>query len=353
MAQNEVLLFGQSAGAIDAFAISTLPDASRLVKAVALESGDGSYLATLSEAAEWNQQFASGLNCTSSFSAGAIQSCLRSSSVSQISTAVSRLAVLANPMSIPQVGTPYNNFGRGNAWGPLVDGTLLTQPPAQAGSRVPLIIGSNSQDGTLYVLNSYGADALALTSANYSEFLVSNFGPYASVVNQTYPLSLFNSTLYPVYEAVSTVFTHARLRCFSQQGANVSTAMHGVAAYTYSFNHSPSCDWEDQVPNSAALLQLLGATHTAEIPFVFGHTQNLPPPSGTCNFTNAEVGMSGWMKKAWTNMASYGKPGMGWTAFEAAGNGTGMNYGDAAVVGKVDYSMCEFWNPLFEAILGY
>ncbi|KUI53421.1 Acetylcholinesterase-1 [Cytospora mali] len=354
---SKVLLFGQSAGAIDALAISTLPEATSYMKAVALESTPGSYFPTLSQAAEWNRLFASELNCTSSstttnLSAQAIRKCLRNVSVSQLNSTVSIVSTQANPnFVLPLVGTPYNNYGQGNAWGPNIDGSLITQSPAQAGSRVPLIIGSNSQDGTFYTFAAYGTSSLTLTKADYDDFLVGNFGPYASLVNQTYPLSLFNKTSFPVFEAMSTVVTHSRLRCFSRTGADVSTRNHGVSAYTYSFNHAPSCDWMDQVPNRAAILELLGAAHTAEIAFVFGHTQNLPPPSGTCYFTSAEVTMSKWMVGAWTNMAMRGSPGMEWPAFEAGGEGLGLNFGDESVVGEIDYSMCDFWDSVWEDML--
>lgn len=326
------------------------------MKAVALESADGSYIATLSEAAEWNRLFVMDLNCTSpatNLSASAIQTCLHSLPVSQINTAASTLSASTNPNSIPQVGTPYNNHGRGNAWGPLVDGTLVARPPAQAGSRVPLIIGSNSQDGTLYILAAYGSQLLALSAADYDDFLAHNFGPYAPLVNQTYPLALFNATPYPAYEAISTVFTHARLRCFGRMGAVLSSSgENGVGAYAYSFNHAPSCDWEEAIPDKEVLLELLGATHSAEVPFVFGHTRGLPAPSGNCNLTGAEVAMSEWMVDAWTSMARKGEPGGGWPAYEDDGERSGVNFGDEAVVGEIDYSMCDFWDPLWEKMAG-
>ena len=51
---------------------------------------------------------------------------------------------------------------------------------------------------------------------------------------------------------------------------------HEAPTYTYLFDITPSCP-PDEVR--------LGASHTAELFFVFGITENLPPPIGRCDFT--------------------------------------------------------------------
>ncbi len=62
--QEKVLLFGQSAGAADAFAIATLPESPRLIRAAALESGAGRDLATIADAKVWYSEFLSAMNCS-------------------------------------------------------------------------------------------------------------------------------------------------------------------------------------------------------------------------------------------------------------------------------------------------
>ena len=62
--QDKVLLFGQSAGAANAFIISTLPEAPSLIKAVASESGGGRDLPFKSTAEKIGLQFASTLGCS-------------------------------------------------------------------------------------------------------------------------------------------------------------------------------------------------------------------------------------------------------------------------------------------------
>lgn len=61
---SKVLLFGQSAGAINAYTLATLPEATELFSAAALESGAGRDPATVKKAQPWQQHFLDALNCT-------------------------------------------------------------------------------------------------------------------------------------------------------------------------------------------------------------------------------------------------------------------------------------------------
>ncbi len=62
--QKKVLLFGQSAGAFDVFALASLPQAPSLMKAAAMQSGGGVDFATLDEAEKFNEQFVKNINCS-------------------------------------------------------------------------------------------------------------------------------------------------------------------------------------------------------------------------------------------------------------------------------------------------
>lgn len=86
-----------------------------------------------------------------------------------------------------------------------------------------------------------------------------------------------------------------------------------VPAWTYLFSHTASCVWDDLFPPQ--YLSLFQATHTAEIPFVFGNTDNLPIPnanfigtSGTCSFNPSEQLISQALVEAWTSLAATGDP---------------------------------------------
>lgn len=56
-------MFGQSAGASNAFAIATMENASELVSTAAFQSGGGRDYATVIQAQLWHRSFAERLNC--------------------------------------------------------------------------------------------------------------------------------------------------------------------------------------------------------------------------------------------------------------------------------------------------
>ena len=94
-------------------------------------------------------------------------------------------------------------------------------------------------------------------------------------------------------------------------------------------------------------IALLGATHAAEIPFVFGNVDWLPLPDGNCSLNAAEKTISAQLIRAWTAMAAAGVPNTSdvhWPLFTA--NATDV------VMGAVDYSVCEqLWNKIDGRIL--
>jgi para-nitrobenzyl esterase len=249
----------------------------------------------------------------------------------------------------PTVLDMFYANGKGLAWGPIVDGKIVPAQPSKTGVKVPSIFGSASQDGTLFVLASFEGGILNITETQYDRFLSYAFGPLASSVNKTYPLSKYDTPLpipgvppLPGFFAMSAVVTDSSFRCPAARGATTAAA-NGVPVWTYEFSHAPSCRWTTAVPASAEVLALVGAAHTSELPFVFGVVDGLPPPDGNCSLNAAERRMSSFMMDAWTSMAATGSPGASWPKFTAQ-ESKGINFGSSAEAGVVDYSPCEFWN---------
>jgi carboxylesterase type B len=189
-------------------------------------------------------------------------------------------------------------------------------------------------------------DPTTLKAQDYETFLQDNFGSAASLVMGYYPLSAFNSTPYPPFFAISTVFTDSVFKCTAYRGLNRAVEK-GVPVWTYMFNHVPSCSWFPGITLQA--LPLVGATHTAEIPFVFGNLDNLPAPNGTCNFTPQERSISAFLLQAWTSMAANQDPssnGTLWPAYGGASNPLGINIVNYTSAGVVDYSPCLLWDKV-------
>ena len=107
--------------------------------------------------------------------------------------------------------------------------------------------------------------------------------------------------------------------------------------------------------NDAQALSLLGATHTAEIPFVFGNLDNFPLPNGNCSFNAAERSIGSQLIEAWTSMAASGTPNtssLQWPLF-TANETQGINVNSTSVfAGDIDYSICaQLWDKIDAGIL--
>ncbi|KAL6801428.1 alpha/beta-hydrolase [Trichoderma sp. SZMC 28013] len=344
---DKMVLFGQSAGAFDTFTIATLNDAPDLISAAIMQSGGGSDFASVAEAQPWNELFVTTLGCQpSDFS------CIDSKSVAEM-----QQAVLAMPAGVgPSIGSPIAHIGRGFSWGPLVDGKIIPKAPASAGVKVPSIFGSTATEGMLFVLATYSKNLTTQTQATYDDFLNYQFGPYASRVNLTYPLSKFpRSASAPnsADAAISAVYTDYAYKCTAYRGLQKGIA-NKVPVFTYFFDRTPSCTWLTSVPNTPFVHSFLGATHTAELPFVFGVLDGLPAPGGNCTSTSAELQLSKEIISSWDSMAATGTPGCDWPRYFEQGKdkGLGMMYlANETVVGKVDYSICSFWDEIRDELL--
>lgn len=332
-----MLLFGQSAGAALSYTISTLPEAPSLISALAAESGGGRGSAPYAEAQPYFETFTENLGCPLNSS-----ECLRGKSVSELIAAMPSW-----PMS--DVTTAY-----AKGFGTIIDGSVIPEDPAKVGTRVPAIFGSTAADGSLFTLNTY-QNSFPPTEANYTSFVALNFGPYASTVEKYYPISKFanvSSTSLAPYYAIVTIWTHASYTCSAYRGLK-KAAGKGIPAYAYLWNVAPSCPWSRGL--NARIMQLLGATHTSETPYVFRNMDHLPRPNGTCAFSAGEKEIGDQIASAWTTMAKIQRPNLSvvpgsWPVF--GNNQTkGLVIGsDGVAVGDIDYSFCEMWDVITEGL---
>lgn len=316
---KKVLLFGQSAGAADTYIISSLPQAPSLISAAIMQSGSGNTLQTTSGVQNATEAFVKALGCGLDDIA-----CVRAASVSTINSSIS-----ASGSSSPTI---------------IVDGTIVPAQPLEAGLKVPAVAGSTTDEGTLFILAQYQTSVLTLNSTDYDGFLTSRFGPLAQKVNETYSLSKYAGVSGgPVLAAMSAVMTHAQFRCPTRRFIR-QASQDGVPVWTYSFNHTLSCPWYASIPSYA--LDLLASTHTAEIPFVFNGTTNMPKYNGTCSLSAGEVALAAKMLGAWDSMATNANPGSDWPQYNTSSS-SGVNVvGDDFTIGTVDYSMCDFWDEI-------
>lgn len=214
---------------------------------------------------------------------------------------------------------------------------------------------SDANEGAVFTLSQFAATPdgpASVTAENYTTFLQDSFGSAAAFVEEYFPLSAFNSSPFPAFTAISTVLTDSTYKCSAYRGLNRAVEKN-IPVWTYLFSHIPPCSWLSVLPQQA--VPLVGATHTAELPYVFGNLIGLPAPNGTCNSTSsADVAISEFMIGAWTSMAANGDPsrdGISWPAYGGPLKSLGINFNNSTSAGAINYTVCEFWDQVNQMIL--
>ena len=198
---------------------------------------------------------------------------------------------------------------------------------------------------TKYPYNSTEVAASA-TRAAYTKFLKDNFGPAAAMIEKYYDLSLFQSTPLPVIATIFTVATDAEYKCPAYASA-LQTARNNVPAWVYEFTHNSTCMWLDNMPQ--AFIDVFGAAHTAELPYVFGNLHfDFADKNSSCTGTSDEWSLSKEMMELWTAMAEKGNPSTNdirWPQFRATTNGSdvhGMVFGNFSRPGELTSRFVSF-----------
>ena len=286
---NNVTIFGQSAGAVDATVLMTSPLAAGLFHKVIAESGtvtrnpDAGTLAMtalgpvmpvksgdvsysdaplLAEAEKSGEELARMLNAPPD---GSLRY-LRSLPAADI---------------LKAAASPQKSIGPAN--GVEVDGWVLPKPPAEVfatghESRVPLLTGNNSRERTPRT-----------TPEDMTRAIEAMYGPLAPRAFALYhPPDLGKATPDPLYGDAGAQWTvDTMYRCPVVAELSWHTAAKNAA-------------WEYQFDLAAPGREALGAVHGAEVPYVFG---TLSP-----KYAEADRGTSEAIEKYWTNFAKTGNP---------------------------------------------
>jgi para-nitrobenzyl esterase len=270
---RDVTEFGESAGAASVCDNMASPAAAGLFARAIAESGCllGGPSRPAAEAA--GGAFAAQLGCVG---AATQVACLRGKSVTDILRA--------------QAG-----FG----WEPVAGTPVLPLQPAAAFaagrySHVPLLQGTNHDEGRFFVALAYDLAGRPLTAAQYTQLIQGSYGASAAAVLAEYPLSGYASPDL----AYAQVITDSAFSCPALRADKLARRS-GVYAYEFS-DPSPPDDF-----NLTTLTFPLGAAHSTELQYVF---QRIPALDTAPPFSSAQLALSDQMIAYWTRFAATGSP---------------------------------------------
>ncbi|NEU99184.1 carboxylesterase/lipase family protein [Bradyrhizobium uaiense] len=287
---EKVTLFGESAGGASTLINMASPKARGLFHRAIVESGG--YMAsqpTLAQAEATGSKFANAVGCNQANPAGVL-ACLRNQTVSTI---------LANQALL------YVGFGPV----PNVDGKILTQSfwAALASgqfNRMPLMNGSNHDEGNIFVALDFDLSAGPVTSSTYAAAIggtISNPAA-APLVATHYQVP----AQFPSFDlGVGAVGTDAVFACPARFADELASPF--VPTFAYEFN-------DEKAPQSflPPVAFSYGATHAAELQYLF----QFPNPSGF-GLNLPQVPLDVNQQKLSDRMVGY------WTEFATSGNPNG------------------------------
>lgn len=310
----KVMVFGESAGAVDTCIHLMSPLSSGLFSSALMESG-GCVAPPIATEETQDQQFLSAAGCAG---AADIPGCLRALSAMD--------AVTKLPGQVSVTG-----LGSGPKYQPVVDGYVLTAAPgvALAGgqfNKVPFAIGANSDE------TSRTAPMIP-DAQTYANIIHTQFGQ--TIGDQV--LAQYPAASYPTPRAAYVaVTTDARFVCEARLIAKTVAAQQTQPVWRYFFAHPL---------DNAPALKPLGAWHGLELLWVFHHLD-----VGGYTPSAAELTLSDSMIGYWARFGTTGDPnGPGatmWPQYVPASDPTIVLDDTITSMNGIRTAKCDFWESL-------
>jgi para-nitrobenzyl esterase len=325
---------GQSAGALSVGLHLVAPDSWGLFDRAIMQGGVPSYRwRTRADGATQGEAFATQLGCTDP---ATVLPCLREKTRNEI------LAALPT-------GNEQFAEGARTHWSPVVDGFVIPDQPRTlfeigAFSKVPVIIGSNRDEGWTFVNRSFPdtpTGPYEMSQEEYESAVSTEFGADAPAILAAYSPAEYAGK---PKEALSKLVDDAEYACGAARLARV-IEHYNLPVYLYSLHYS------------IANLTPGRAFHGIDVNLVFGN--NFGPPSPPHTLTPDDENMFRTISGYWTRFAASGNPNLDdpnvvlWPAFKhPVGPGRGSDKylildTTTREALRLREEQCAFWEPYF------
>ena len=312
---GKVTLAGESAGGMSVCDHLVAPDSAGLFRAAIIQSAPCQAQLALPDAEKSSLDYAARLGCGDPQSAA---QCLRALPADKLREPVWYFKIGADALSGPVTGTrrlPVDPIAA------LADGRA---------ARVPVMIGTNRDEFTLFVALQYLRLGREYTAEHYPQLLAETFGVNAAAVEAHYPLQRYGSV--PV--AYSAAVTDGVFSCVADRMANAMS--HTESVYAYEFN-----DRDAPMPEAMRKLPFpVGASHSLELRYLFD-------VGGASPLNPTQQQLSDQMIDYWAHFVRTGDAGPQWPAFGPDEKRLSFQ-GDGSTV-NTDFDVthqCEFWAGL-------
>jgi para-nitrobenzyl esterase len=257
---DKVTVAGESAGGMSVCDHLVAPGSEGLFRAAIIQSGPCQAQAPLPVAEQRSLDYAASVGCPDPATAAA---CLRALPADALRKPVWFVEIGADQLTGPVTGTKALPVDPVRA---IADG---------AAARVPVLIGTNRDEFTLFVALRYLQYGDRYTPEQYPELLADTFGPDAAQVAARYPFDRFGADpRVSVPLAYAATVTDGEFACVADRMAG--DLARDNAVYAYEFN-----DREAPAPESLRTLPFpTGASHSLELRYLFdvGGAPPLSPP---------------------------------------------------------------------------
>jgi para-nitrobenzyl esterase len=317
---DKVTIAGESAGGMSVCDHLVAPESKGLFRAAIIQSGPCQAQLAAPEAERISVDYARDMGCGDPTTAAV---CLR-----------------ALPDHKLRKPVWYDRIGEDTLSGPVYGTTVLPEDPMVAFREgrvadVPVLIGSNHDEFTLFVALQYLRGTTQYLPGEYPGLLDDTFGADAATVGARYPLDRYGGSAALAYSAAVTDGVFA---CIADEMADQLATANDVYAYEFNDPNPPAPEPMRTLPFP------VGASHSLELRYLFD-IGGAPP------LNPAQQQLSNQMIDYWANFVADGVP----TAPDApewpkvSGDGPWMSLqpdGSRVVEDFGRQHQCDFWAGL-------